>query len=213
MPNEERSVMNEREKILHLYRILAPFYSPIRPFWASAIISQAEGYLEGVVLPKTLSTKASVLDMGCGPGTNLTRLLRLNLPFTRYVGIDLSPTMLKWRRRHHSPSEGFVVADSLRLPFEACTFDLVLSTWMFSHIPEPSLVIDEAQRLLRPGGWMIVACFTSTLGWSRVFLRRIESLFMMRCVLQEEIQTWPGLKEVKTFAGGWNAVVCLRKES
>lgn len=213
MPNEERSVVNEREKILHLYRILAPLYSPIRPFWARTIIPQAEGYLERVVLPETLSTKASVLDMGCGPGTNLNRLLRLNLPFARYVGIDLSPTMLKWRRRQNTSNQGFVMANSMRLPFEACSFDVVLSTWMFSHIPEPTRVIQEAQRLLRPGGWLIVACFTRTGGWTKVLLRRIESLFLMHFVPLEEILSWPGLKEVKTFAGGWNAVAWLRKES
>jgi ubiquinone/menaquinone biosynthesis C-methylase UbiE len=121
--------------------------------------------------------------------------------------------MLKWRKHQNATLQGFARADSKRLPFDASSFDVILSTWMFSHIMEPSVVIQEAQRLLRPDGKLIVACFTRTIGWTQVFLRRIESLFMMRCVLQEEIQTWPGLKEVKTFAGGWNAVVCLRKES
>lgn len=213
MSNKESLAASERMKLLRLYRVLAPLYSPIRPFWAKILIPQAEAYLERIVLPETLSTKASVLDMGCGPGTNLTRLLRLNLPFARYVGIDLSPTMLKWRRHQNISNQGFVMADSMRLPFEACSFDVILSTWMFSHIPETTRVIQEAQRLLRPGGWLIIACFTRPIGRSKVFLQRIESLFMMRCVLQEEIQTWPGLMDVQTFAGGWNAVVCLRKES
>jgi SAM-dependent methyltransferase len=212
MSDEETLNSISRAKILRLYKYFAPIYSPLRPFWARTIIPQAERYLERIVLPETLSAEASVLDLGCGPGINLALLLRLKLPFAQYIGIDLSPTMLKWRRHHDATNQGFVVADSMRLPFDACTFDVVLSTWMFSHLEQPSRVIQEALRLLRPDGWLVVACFTRGLDWRTALLQKFEALFLTSSVPRGDILTWPGLVEFKTFAGGGNAVIRLRKE-
>ncbi len=212
MSDEETLNSISRAKILRLYKYIAPIYSPLRPFWARTIIPQAERYLERIVLPETLSAEASVLDLGCGPGINLTRLLRQKLPFAQYVGIDLSPSMLKWRRHQNATNKCFVVADSMRLPFDACTFDVVLSTWMFSHLEQPSWVIQEAQRLLRSDGWLIIACFTRALGWRNALLQKFEGFFSTRRVAPGDILTWPGLVEMKTFGGGGNAVIRLRKE-
>lgn len=205
-------VESDLTSIPRLYRYLAPVYSPVRPIWARTIIRQAERYLERKALPESLSAEASILDLGCGPGINLTRICKLNLPFARYVGIDLSPAMLKRREPHDIATQNFLVSDAYHLPFNAGTFDLILSTWMFSHLLEPIWVVREAQRLLRPSGWLIVACFSQANSRARVLLHRIESLFLMRGISLEEIQTWPGLSEVKVFARGWNMIVCLRKD-
>jgi SAM-dependent methyltransferase len=212
MSVEETMNSLSRAKIIRLYKYIAPIYSLFRPFWARVIIPQAERYLEHVLLPEVLSPKALVLDLGCGPGTNLTRLLRRKLPFEQYVGIDLSPSMLKWRKTQNASNQSFVVTDSMRLPFVACIFDVVLSTWMFSHLKEPRWVIQEAQRVLRPDGWLIIACFTRGLGWWNRLIQKFERLFLTRGVARREILTWPGLVEMKMFAGGGNAVVRLRKE-
>jgi SAM-dependent methyltransferase len=177
MSTEETLNSISRAKIIRLYKYFAPIYSPFRPFWARMIIPQAERYLERVVLPETLCPNSSVLDLGCGPGTNLSRLRRLKLPFSTYKTIDFSPSILKWRRLQSATNQSFVVADSMRLPFDACTFGLVLSTWMFSHLEEPSYVIQEAQRLLRPDGWLIIACFTRGLGWRNALLQNFEGFF------------------------------------
>ncbi|MGB3713612.1 MAG: class I SAM-dependent methyltransferase [Candidatus Promineifilaceae bacterium] len=198
-------------RIPRLYRYVAPVYRTLRPFWARTTNRAAEHYLESAMLPTAIHPAADVLDLGCGPGTNLERFRRLNLPCARYVGLDLSPLMLAKRPASMVASANFVLGDAHRLPFADGSFDVILSTWMFSHLPVPFSVVLEARRLLRPGGWLIVACFARPRGLLTVLLRIIEPLFLMRCAPSQEIQTWPGLVEVRSFAWGFHLVVRVRQ--
>lgn len=198
-------------RILRLYRYLAPFYTQIRPIWAKTTNRAAEVFLEQEVLPQALHPAANVLDLGCGPGINLLRLKRLNLPYARYVGIDLSQAMLAARGSTSKETADFIAGNALRLPFANGSFDLILTTWLVSHIPEPRRVIDEAQRLLRSGGWLIIVCFARPEGRLLGFLRLLEPLFLMRLVPLYDIQSSPGLVDLKTFAGGCNLVARFQK--
>ena len=49
-----------------------------------------------------------------------------------------------------------VMADAHSLPFSSSSFPVVLSTEMLEHVKEPQRVIDEIQRVLRPGGKIIL---------------------------------------------------------
>ena len=204
-------IPNYLTRIPRLYRFLAPVYVPLRPLWTGSLNREAEKYLEQVALPPALHPAAVVLDLGCGPGSNLTRMLRLGLPFSRYVGFDLSPAMLTARRAHVPIEASFVQGDAQHLPFANESFDLILSTWMFSHMPEPVRVVDEAQRLLRPSGRLVVASITRPSGLGGALLRPVESVFLMGCIPPDEIRAWPGVVEIKTFLGGFNVVASLRK--
>lgn len=53
-----------------------------------------------------------------------------------------------------------VLADAERLPFADGAFDAVAALWMLYHVAEPNLVLQEAARVLRPGG-SFVACAPS----------------------------------------------------
>lgn len=198
-------------RIPRLYRYVAPFYRMVRPFWTRTTNRAAEHYLESAVLSTAIRPSTDVLDLGCGPGSNLERFRRLNLPCARYVGLDLSPIMLAKSPAAVVATANFVLGDAHWLPFADGSFDVVLSTWMFSHLPTPLNVVREARRLLRPGGWLIVACFARPRGLLTVLLRLIEPIFLMRCAPPQEIQTWPGLVEVRSFTGGFHLVMHLRQ--
>lgn len=204
-------VPNYLTRIPRLYRLLAPVYAPVRPLCMGTLGREAEQYLKKVVLPPALGPAAVVLDLGCGPGSNLSRMLRLGLPFTRYVGFDLSPAMLTARRVPTPTAADFVQGDAHYMPFAEESFDVILSTWMFSHLPEPVRVVREALRLLRPGGRLVVACITRPSGLGGAMLRPVEPVFLMGCVPPDEIRGWPGVVEIKTFLGGFNVVVSLDK--
>ena len=49
-----------------------------------------------------------------------------------------------------------VEADATALPFEPGSFDVVCSARTFHHVPRPELVLAEMNRVLRPGGTMLV---------------------------------------------------------
>lgn len=196
-------------KLRWLYRFVAPVYTSMRPIWTGTIYRAAEAYLETEVLPKVLTPNAAILDLGCGPGINLKRLKRLDLAFARYVGLDLSFDMLAARQITAAP---FVQGNAERLPFAAHSFDLVISTWLFSHLSNPLRVMLDAKHLLRPGGCMVVVCFSRTKSLPWGLLRPIERFFLVECVPPQEIRSWPGDVQVRFFARGYNTVATLYYE-
>lgn len=89
-----------------------------------------------------------VLDLGTGTGVG-ARLLHERFRCARVVGVDVAPEMLAEARKH-APDLTFVEGDAARLPFDDASFDVVAQNNM---IPFP----DELGRVLRPGGWAVLA--------------------------------------------------------
>ena len=88
------------------------------------------------------------LDSGTGTGAG-ARVLRQRYPDAEVVATDVSTAMLAEARKHASEIT-FVEADAARLPFDDSTFDLVTHANMIPFV-------DEAARVLRPGGWTLFA--------------------------------------------------------
>lgn len=96
-----------------------------------------------------------VLEVAVGTG--------LNLPFydpgVTLVGIDLSPGMLEIARRR-AVEVGRDVdlreGDAHELDFEDGSFDAVVSTFSLCNIPDPDRALAEMNRVLRPGGRLIL---------------------------------------------------------
>ncbi len=100
---------------------------------------------------------ALTLDVGGGAGY-LTRALRR--AGARCLLVDGDTGELSWRG---PPAEGSVVADARALPVPSEAVDLVVSSNVLEHVPEPFAVVDEMARVLRPGGHLWLS-FTNWYG-------------------------------------------------
>ncbi|MHB1553977.1 MAG: class I SAM-dependent methyltransferase [Acidimicrobiales bacterium] len=100
---------------------------------------------------------ALTLDVGGGAGY-LTRALRA--AGARCVLVDADLKELSWRG---PPMAGSVVADGGTLPVPSEAVDLVVSSNVLEHVPEPFVLVDEMARVLRPGGHLWLS-FTSWYG-------------------------------------------------
>lgn len=89
-----------------------------------------------------------VLDLCCGHG-NVTR--GLTGAGKRATGLDFSPAMLALARTR-APAARFVEGDAMNLPFEDGSFDAVTIGFGMPHVPDPTRVLGECGRVLRPGG-------------------------------------------------------------
>ena len=108
----------------------------------------------------------TVVDLGCGPATQLAMVARLN-PDVRFVGVDLSEEMLE-RARAYVTEQGlgnvaFQQADVTDLGFLGdASVDAVFSTVALHHLPDVGHLertFAEVARVLRPGGGLYLVDF------------------------------------------------------
>lgn len=93
-----------------------------------------------------------LLEVGCGPG-RVTRMLADGS--TAVVGIEPDPEVLR-EAVATIPSAGFVCASGMDLPFDAHSFDAVLYSLSLHHHPDCLDALAEAQRVVVPGGVILV---------------------------------------------------------
>jgi len=115
-----------------------------------------------------LQPKSKVLDVGCGTGYAVLKLASI-LSEGEACGIDISSEMIE-RARTKIPDilEGkveFRQASSDNIPYPNAAFDHVLCTNSFHHYPDPIKTLKEIQRVLKPGGQIVIVENASDLSW------------------------------------------------
>ena len=96
-----------------------------------------------------------VLDVGAGDGT----VAELIAPrCRRYVCLDLSHKLLAAARArlHTADSISLVHGDMHALPFADERFELVLLFNVLAYADDPARALEEAQRVIKPGGELVV---------------------------------------------------------
>lgn len=113
------------------------------------------------LLPR-LRPGASLLDVGCGPGT-ITVGLAAHLPGGRVVGIDSAPRVLEEAEAHAAThrqaadaSLDFQVGDVYSLDFAAGEFDVVHAHQLLQHLADPVAALAEMRRVCCVAGVVAV---------------------------------------------------------
>ena len=104
---------------------------------------------------------ATVLDLGCGAGTDLLIAAQMAGPGGRAIGVDMTSSMLD-RARAGADELGLAhveLHESLieSLPIEDGSVDVVISNGVIDLVPDKDAVFDEIDRVLRPGGRLQIA--------------------------------------------------------
>ena len=128
---------------------LASVYDEARPLAPAAIAGLqelAERWLRG----------RDVLELGAGTG----RIGTVVLPYVRsYRGLELSPPMLERFRAKLAPSPAphatLELGDALAIPAPPESVDAVFEHEVLLFVPSPERAVDEAFRVIRPGGWFL----------------------------------------------------------
>jgi arsenite methyltransferase len=118
----------------------------------------------GLVLPDVLDG-AEVLDLGCGAGRDCYLLSRLVGPGGRIVGIDMTAAQLAVARRfqdYHANQFGYTSSNVTFLDGDLDAlqdagladdqFDIIVSNCVINLVTDKQAVLDQAYRLLKPGG-------------------------------------------------------------
>ena len=123
-----------------------------------------EGYVrlsQGYFSRLALSEARRILAVGCGTGVEVRALKPLTVPDTTIVGVDHSAALIDSARQHTAHAglaEGvaFDVGDAHHLPYADDDFDIVTLHTLISHVDDPSQVLREARRVVRPSGTVAI---------------------------------------------------------
>jgi ubiquinone/menaquinone biosynthesis C-methylase UbiE len=102
----------------------------------------------------------SVLDVACGTGILARTVAERIGPNGTVVGVDPNEGMLAVARRK-APTIEWRDGRAETLPFEANSFDAVVSQFGLMFFQDRRVAIQEMIRVLRPGGRLVVAVWDS----------------------------------------------------
>lgn len=95
----------------------------------------------------------SVCDVGCGTGLLRERLD--GVPFSSYVGVDLSSAAISAASSREHPRSRFVVGDAAAL--ELGRFDVVVLNEVLYYAPDAAAFLERMRTMLSPDGLLLVS--------------------------------------------------------
>ena len=154
------------------------------------------------------SRPEQTLDLGCGTGQIASVLAQRG---HRVIGIDLSDAMLRVARGNCSGAVDLLVADGRRIPLEDRSLDLCVASKLFLHIADWGKVIDEIERVSRPGG---VFAYVNESGF---FDNPVRRAFRRHAALRGFRNRFPGPHRPEPvrdrfLADGWEHRLCPASE-
>ena len=156
-------------------------YRRLRPGWRDSLVLYREA------VSRHVAPGDRVLDLGCGHAGWLASELTCA---ALTVGADPDLDAL----RRNASLRDRVAAVGERLPFANRAFDVVVSAWVFEHLVDPRLAIDEFHRVLKPGGRLV---FLTPNAWNynvwliRLVPNRLHRFFTRRLYRRQYRDTYP----------------------
>lgn len=102
----------------------------------------------------------TVLDLACGTGLNFRHIVERVGIEGRVLGLDITRPMLKRARRRVARNRWhgvtLVEGDATNLPLAGGSCDAVLCSYAMAIIPDYRKAIEEAVRVLKPGGRLVL---------------------------------------------------------
>lgn len=180
--------------LLHSYTLLAPLYDAIVAHATNDMRRASLKELDDA-LARSDTPEVTALLPGFGTGLDLDGLPRQ----AHCIGLDLTPAMLTraharyrtWREDPHTPPAtplrlDLVRGDAMALPCRDASVDVVILHLILAVVSQPLAVLREAQRVVRPGGQIIVLDKFLRPG-QRAPLRRLMNMFLRHVATRTDV--------------------------
>jgi ubiquinone/menaquinone biosynthesis C-methylase UbiE len=202
------------KKINKLYSVFsAKWYDPFKKVWNFIIARNAEKELQKFLV-NNLSNEKNVLELGCGTALNLVKINTLGMNFKNYLGLDFTESMLKIAQQKFSDKKNieFRKQDIIDLKDLDNDYDIILCTWVLSHIPDPVKFVNDAQKHLKPGGAFFLVFYTKSKWYLHFWFKPIaEYLFFAKSLDKKIIEKFDNVISIKTSFANLVTVVEIVK--
>lgn len=94
-----------------------------------------------------------ILDVACGLGKT-SSVIAQHFPDAKLTGINISENQIQYAKEHYNEVD-FIVMDATNMQFPSGHFDLLISIEAVFHFDSRTDFIEEAYRILRPGGQLV----------------------------------------------------------
>jgi len=193
------------------YTLLAPIYDSIV---AAATLNMRKTSLQ------RLNTRPAqnILINGIGTGLDIPHLPAHH----QYTATDITPAMLnrcQARLNDSALDMQLHIADVMQLPFEDDSFDTVLMNLILAVVPDPLSALQEASRVIKPGGKIYI--LDKFIGRNQLApTRRLLNIFIRHIatrtdvVFENLLDQCPDLvllNDQPSMAGGWFRLIDLEK--
>lgn len=124
-----------------------------------AATEPARAYKGGLLSALRVLPGHRVLDVGCGPATDLPALAAAVGEQGEVIGVDRDPAMVATARERCAalPNTRVLEGDAERLPLESARLDRARVDRVLMHVADPAAALAELRRVLRPGGLLALA--------------------------------------------------------
>jgi len=145
------------EENINLHKIEAKFYDRIHPeefnFFEQGRIQRDLKFIRS-----NLQDDPEILDLGCGTGNLLLKLLKLNCSV---LGVDISTDMvevLKAKVAEETKGRAKLLVQNIDDFILGCgqRFDCLVTSSVLHHLPDYIQTLERALKLLKPGGWLYI---------------------------------------------------------
>ncbi len=188
-----------------LARGMNSFHSPLTA-WAL-------GHIE-------VAADSTALDVGCGGGRTVDRLAKIAVDGW-VVGLDYSEDSVVVSRRknakHIRNSRVEICHASVSaIPYEDNTFDLVTAVETLYFWPAPEADLREVQRVMNPGGQLLIACTMYKGGKYDARNRRFVDEIDMHYLSVEDLQNlleasrYDDIQVIVEYDKGWICAVARK---
>jgi ubiquinone/menaquinone biosynthesis C-methylase UbiE len=145
------------EHLKHIRRRFTDTAAAFSDFVLTRKAGEAEHVAEAIARSLDGASRASAVDLACGPGTFVRSMAR---HVARAAGVDITPAMLA-RARKEVEAAGlanttFFCADVEALPFADGSWDIALCGYALHHLLRPAQVVREMARVVRSRGRVAV---------------------------------------------------------
>ncbi len=116
----------------------------------------------------------TVLDYGCGPGHDLVGFATESKP-SRLIGMDVSVTSLaeseERMRLHNAKVELIRIPETgEKLPLETASIDVIHSSGVLHHTPDPERILREFRRIVASNGYAQIMVYNRDSLWMHLYV-------------------------------------------